>query len=908
MVNRLPWFRVCRSNRIPAVALSPGQRLGPYEISALIGAGGMGEVYRATDTNLKRAVAIKVLPAAVSNDPDRLARFQREAEVLAALNNPHIASIYGLERGTGMTALVMELVEGPTLADRIAQGRIPIDEALPLARQIVAALESAHERGIIHRDLKPANIKLRPDGTVKVLDFGLAKALAPDAASSTAGISMSPTLTTPGTQLGVILGTAAYMSPEQARGQAVDRASDIWAFGCVLYEMLVGKPVVAGDTITDILGGIVRVDPDWTALPDDVPASIRSLLRHCLHKDRRRRLKDVSDASLEIEDVIAGVAQPAVAPAPGAHATTRRGRERMAWLAAGGLLVIAAVSMPFAIVHVRENVPEDRTIRFDVPMPEKAIAAGAPPMISPDGTRLAFVASQGSRIQIWIRPIGSTVSQPLAGTDGADYPFWSPDSRFIAFFAGGKLRKIDASGGPPQTLSEAPAPRGGTWSRDDVIVFVPSATGPLHRVAAAGGTSTPVTQLDVQKGEINHRSPTFLPDGRRFLFMVQGPENIQGIHVGSLDTPGSRLVLASTSNGAYAHPGYLLFLRERTLMAQPLDLETIALTGEAVPVAEGVGFYNATSSTFSVSDNGVIAHSDGIVSVGSDRQLAWFDRTGKLVERVGSSIPIADVALSPDQKRAAVQWSANDIRVVDLLRGGVPPRLTFNASVEDFPVWSPKGDRLLYTSTAGGGQNMYSKISSGAGSEEAVLKSPAVKRPTDWSPDFILYEEDDQKTQTDLWVLPLSGDRKPKLYLQTPFSEQHARFSPDGRWVAYVSNDTGPPEVNVQSFPVGGGKWQVSTNGGVTPRWRRDGKELFYLALDRKIMSVAIRTVGGTFDHGTATPLFESLVDAVNTIATNRYDVSPNGQRFLVNASPENASSRPITVVVNWLAAVKGAR
>jgi Tol biopolymer transport system component len=573
-------------------------------------------------------------------------------------------------------------------------------------------------------------------------------------------------------------------------------------------------------------------------------------------------------------------------------------------LAASVLLVIAAVTMPFAIAHVRENVPEDRTLRFDVPMPEKAITTGTPPVISPDGRHLAFVANQGGRFLLWIRPIDSTIAQPLPGTEGADYPFWSPDSRFIAFFANGSLKKIDASGGPPQTLCPAPIPRGGAWSRNDVIVFAPAATGPLHRVAASGGMSTPVTELDNQHEELNHRDPSFLPDGRHFLFMVQGGDT-RGIQIGSLDAPNHRQLLNTASSGSYAAPGYLLFVRERTLMAQRLDVDTIQLTGEAAPIAENVGTYNAYSSAFSVSDNGVVAYSGGLGGVGSDRQLAWFDRTGKQVERIGAPVAINDVMLSPDQKRAAVQWAANDIRVVDLVRGGVPSRLTFNASVEDFPVWSPTGDRVLYTSTAGGGQNVYSRIASGAGSEEVVLQSPSVKRPTDWSSNFILYEEDDSKNQADLWVLPLSGERKPRPYLRTPFAEQQARFSPDGKWVAYVSNDTGQSEVNVQSFPEGGGKWQVSTNGGVTPRWRRDGRELFYLAFDRKIMSVEVKTTGTTFDHATAKPLFEAPVDAVNTAATNRYDVSANGQRFLVNASLENNNPTSITVVVNWLAGVK---
>jgi Tol biopolymer transport system component len=863
----------------------------------------MGEVYRARDTRLKRDVAIKVLPDAFTSDVERVSRLQREAEALASLNHPNIAAIHQLDESDGSRFLVLELVEGDTLADRIALGALSVSDALKIALQITAALQAAHEQSIVHRDLKPANIKVTPSDVVKVLDFGLAKIHEP---ATEAALTQSPTILGR-TQANVILGTAAYMSPEQARGQAVDRGSDIWSFGCVFYEMLTGKQAFTGETITDILGGIVRVDPDWSALPDTTPTSIRSLLRRCLQKDRRRRLKDIADASLEIEDALAvEAAQPAATMTPRPHEVASRSRNRRAWVVAGLLLLVAAVTAPFAVVHLRETQPDERAIRFDVILPDKVTLTGAPPAISPDGRRLVFVASLAGKTQLWIRPIDSTAAQPLAGTDGADYPFWSPDSRSIAFFAGGKLRKIDASGGPSQTLSDAPSARGGAWNQDDVIVFAPATLGPLHRVAAAGGTSTPLTTLDASSGENSHRSPSFLPDGRRFLFMVQGTEDKQGIYVASLDDARHTLLLRTTSSGAYAAPGYLLFLREVTLMAQRIDIESLALTGQAFPIAEQVGAQNINSSTFSVSDNGVLAHSGGLGGLGADRQLSWFDRAGKR-EPVGAPAAIADVVLSPDNRRAAVQSQGGnqDIWVVDLMRGGLPSRLTFDASVEDYPVWSPDGNRILYTSTKGGGQNMYSKLSSGTGGEEVVLKSATVKRPTDWSSRFVLYEEDDPKSQADLWALPLFGDKKPMLVLGSQFSEQQGRLSPDGKWIAYVSNETGPPEVYVQSFPPSGGKWQLSTAGGVTPRWRGNGRELFYLALDFKIMSVAVRTSGATFDHGSPTALFETSVTAVNTIATNRYDVSADGQRFLVNASIENAGSAPITVVVNWLANLK---
>jgi Tol biopolymer transport system component len=887
------------------MSVTTGARIGAYEVLAPIGRGGMGEVYRARDTRLGRDVAIKILPASFTSDPDRLARFTREAQVLASLNHPNIAAIYHVEDTADGPAIVMELVEGETLAERISRGPIPIDEALPIARQIAEALEAAHEQGVIHRDLKPANIKITSNGQVKVLDFGLAKLADTGTSSSQAHgsplPSLSPTITSPAlmTGIGVLLGTAAYMSPEQAKGRPADKRSDIWAFGCVLFEMLTARRAFAGDDVSDTLASVLKAEPDWTALAQETPPPIRRLLRRCLAKDSKARIGDAAIARIEIDDLESG-----------AHIDTNiaqqmpRRRERLGWVAAGVLLLVGAVSAPFAVVHFREPARDDRPIRFVMLAPEKATVSNIPPIISPDGRRLAFVATVDGKTQLWIRPIDSTTAQPLPGTDNADYPFWSPDNRFIAFFSDGKLRKIDASGGPPQTLCDAPAGRGGAWNGDGVIFFAASAPGPLYRVSSSGGTATQLTTLDSSNGEINHRSPSFLPDGRHFVFFVQGGEDKQGIYLGSLETKERRLFLAGNSTGAYAWPGYLLFVKEQTLMAQPLDVQNLELAGEAVPIAEPVGFYNAFTATFSVSDNGVLAHAN---ILGAQRQLAWFDRTGKLVERIGSPIPLYDVALSPDEKRAAIQWAANDIRVVDLVRSGVPLRLTFNPTVEDYPVWSPDGSRVLFNSTEGGGQDIYWKASTGAGSEEVVLKSGTPKRPTDWSRDgrFILYENDDPKSRIDLWVLPLFGDRKPELFLRTPFIEQHGRFSPDGKWIAYVSDESGTLEVYVQSFPPSGGKWQVSTKGGITPRWRRDGKELFYLSPDRRIMSVDVRASGTTFELSTATVLFEAPVDSATTATANRYDVSADGQRFLVNAPVENAGPAPITVVVNWTAGLK---
>jgi eukaryotic-like serine/threonine-protein kinase len=892
--------------------LGPGARLGPYEIVAAIGAGGMGEVYRATDTNLGRQVAIKILPDAFAQDPERVARFEREAKTLASLNHPHIAIIHGLEKSQGTYALVIELIEGEDLSQRIARGPIPIDEALPLAKQIAEALEAAHEQGVIHRDLKPANIKVREDGTVKVLDFGLAKLLGPAEAGpsvpkdvaagfSRPDASVSPTITSPAmmTGVGVLLGTAAYMSPEQAKGRAADKRSDIWAYGCVLYEMLTGRRAFDGDHISETLANVLKAEPDWHALPAQTPEPVRRLLRRCLTKDPKARAADASIARIEIDDL----QKDTQVDGAMLNHVRRYGRERLGWIVAGCLLLVAIASLVFAFAQFRQPAPDIQPIRFTISAPENATMSGVPAVISPDGRRLAFVATTAGRSQIWIRSIDVTSARPLPGTENADYPFWSPDSRSIAFFAAGKLRKVDASGGPALTLCDAPAARGGAWSRDGVIVFAPTVPSALYRVSSSGGTAAPLTELDLANGEISHRDPMFLPDARHFLFFVQGTEGKQGIYLGSLDSKDRPLLLAGTSSGAYAPPGYLLFVREGTLMAQRFDTENFRLTGEASPVADTVGFYNASTGTFSVSENGVLAHSLG--NTADQRQLAWFDRSGKLIERIGSAAPIFDVALSTDRKRAAVQWGNNDMWVVDLVRGGIASRLTFDPTVEDWPVWSPDG-QVLFNSTMGGAGDLYSKASSGAGEEVLVLKSAAPKRPTDWSHDgrFIVYDSDDPKTRADIWVLPLFGEKKPEPILRTPFSEQHGRLSPDGKWIAYISDESGRPEVYVQSFPPSGGKWQVSTNGGFTPRWRGDGRELYYLTLERTIMAVDVNPTEPAFEVQQAKPLFVAPVDVVSAAAGNRFDVTADGQRFLINAPVENTTSASlgIVVVINWTA------
>jgi eukaryotic-like serine/threonine-protein kinase len=890
------------------VNLKSGTHLGAYEIVAAIGKGGMGEVYRARDSKLKREVAIKILPEEFSRDQDRIGRFQREAEVLASLNHANIASIYDLQEDNGSRFLILELVEGDTLAERIARGPLPLDEALSFAKQVAEALEAAHEKGIIHRDLKPANVKITRDGKVKVLDFGLAKAFVTEAASAANGFSHSPTLSLAASNAGVIIGTAAYMSPEQATGKTVDARSDIWSFGVVLYEMLSGKAAFAGDTVVEILGGILKVDPDWRALPATTPEAIRGLLRRSLQRDPKRRMKDIAEAIVEIDNILNDQARPSSITAPPAAVATKS-PARIWKAAAAAMLIVAAVTGPLAIVHLREPATDTRVLRFTMTTP--GILYPSPPAISPDGRRIAFVASTpgGSSLaltSIWVRSLDDVSPKPLAGTDGADYLFWSPDSRFIGFTAGGKLKKVDASGGPPQTLCDAPAMRGGAWNAEGTILFSPATTVGLFRVSSAGGESVPVTKLDAAAGESSHRSPSFLPDGRHYVYFAQGGEK-QGIYIGSLDGQERRLVMNSASAALYADPGYLLFLRDTTLMAQPFDPQKLQLSGEAFPLAESVGVYAISNiGQFSLSKSGVLVYSAG-AGAGS-RQLAWFDRAGKVTERIGPLTNMFDIALSPDQKRAALQLRNqvgvnDDIWMIDLMRG-VLSRFTFDPAIEDFPVWSPDGTRVLFNSNREGAVTMYQKISTGAGAEELVVKSSTTNNPSDWSRDgrFILYENLDPKTMFDIWVLPLTGDRKAQVLLQTPFNEQQGRFSPDGKWIAYLSDESGRSEVYVQSFPLTGAKWQISTNGGFIPRWRRDGKELFYISADHKMMSVDVSAGSAGFEVKAAKALFDAPVDVANALTTNRYEVSADGQRFLINAPAENTTSGYLTVVVNWLA------
>jgi Tol biopolymer transport system component len=880
--------------------LAAGTRLGPYEILALIGAGGMGEVYRGKDTRLDRIVAIKVLPAHLAANAEFRQRLEREARAVASLNHPHICQLYDIGRQDGVDFLVLEYLEGETLAARLAKEPMPLEQALRYAVQIADALDKAHRKGVSHRDLKPGNIMLTKAGA-KLLDFGLAKMTR---ATTDAAVSSVPTQDVALTAVGTILGTMQYMSPEQLQGRDADARSDIFAFGAVLYEMIAGRKAFEGSTPASVAGAILHTEPPAiTTLQPMSPPSLDRLVRTCLAKDPDDRWQSAHDLMLELE-AVGAAGGVAVAPARVAAGSLR---SRLLWATAGALAATVALSVGLWL----RPQPQPQVLKLSLLPPEKT-ALGDPVAISPDGRRVAFTAGVQGRLLLWVRPLDSLEAQPLAGTEGAILPFWSPDSRFLGFFAQGKLKKIEVAGGPAQTLCDAGAAAGGAWNRDGVIAFAPARTGGLYRVSAAGGLPAPLTTLNQADNETSHRWPYFLPDGRRFLYFARsGQRDKYGVFAASLDAPGSKdakRVLVGDSMALYAPPGFLLFLRESTLMAQRFDAGKLEFSGDPFPVAERasrsplIGF-----GAFSASATGVLAYRSGAAAT---TQLTWFDRAGKTLGMLGPPGSYTYVRLSPDEKRVVVAnpespGSAADLWLFDLARGD-STKFTFHPGTDWAPVWSPDGTRIAFASDRDGIQNIYQKLASGAADEEPLLKTGDIKFPADWSRDgrFLVYESISSKSLRDLWVLPLEGDRKPIPFLLTEFVETQARFSPDGRWIAYASEEAGAPEVYVQPFPASGGKWKVSTSGGANPEWRGDGKEMFYLAADRKLMAVDIK-VGGTKDRpalevGTPRPLFQTSGSGLLNLY-NHYAVTRNGQRFLITSLKEEAASAPITVVVNWL-------
>ena len=891
------------------MALSPGARLGPYEIIGAIGAGGMGEVYRARDTRLGRDVAIKVLPDAFATDAERLARFRREAQVLASLNHPNIGHIYGLE-GDTIQALVLELIDGPTLADRIAQGPLPPAEAVPIARQVAEALEAAHEAGIIHRDLKPANIKVRDDGTVKVLDFGLAKAAASDSAADPMN---SPTLTARATQLGTILGTAAYMSPEQAKGRATDKRGDIWAFGAVLYEMLTGRRAFEGEDVSETLASVLRQDIDLAALPSSTPQVLRELIARCLERDPKRRLRDIGEARLQLETP-AAVAGPRAAP-PAAAAGTPTNRFGLVHAVAGVLLIALTVvawlwwravsHSPPPVTRVSVTLPPDVSLRLII---HPVIA------VSDDGSRMALVANRKGVDQLYVRPINEFEPRLIAGTDDASSPFFSPDGTWIAFFAGGKLKKVPADGGPVITLAEnATDNRGGIWLDDDTIIYTPGPATPIYRVSAAGGTPTAASTIDEGKHERTHRWPEMLPDGKTVLVTVGSVEHPDDyddatIEAIRLDTGVRTTVLKAGRTARYVSPGTLLFLRGKVLYAVPFDAGTLAVKGTPVPVIDGIsGDVTTGSAHYAVGKNGTLAFVPGDPS-GGNRQLVWVDKQGKATPVDVETAHYGDPHVSPDGRRVAVAVvagaSVRDIYVIDTVVG-TSSRLTFGGVDNRTPIWMHDGRRLVYIAydRAKNVSAIMIKSADGSGDEQKVMEVSGQAYAEELTRDdaTLLFSANSStaRGKFEIFRLTLQPGSTPTQEISAVGDAQNASLSPDGKWLAYYSAESGHPEVYVQSFTSKGSRAQVSSAGGLEPRWAPDGSALYYQQFDG-VMRVPIEA-GSAFTPGKAQMLFNSSALQAQSDSGQTYDIDPKGTRFLMlRPATEGAPTPDVHVIFNW--------
>jgi Tol biopolymer transport system component len=903
--------------------IGPGSRLGPYEVTALIGEGGMGKVWRAHHTGLKRDDALKVLPDAFAADPERLPRFQREAQVLASLNHPNIAHVYGLEQADGVQALVMELVEGPTLADRIARGPIPVDEALPIAKQIAEALEAAHEQGIIHRDLKPANIKVRPDGTVKVLDFGLAKAMEPSGAMSP-NASMSPTITSPAlmTGVGMLLGTAAYMSPEQARGKVVDKRTDIWAFGCVFYEMVTGKRAFDGEDVTDMLAAVVRSEPQWNALPDSISPTLRTFLRRCLHKDSKQRVGDIRDVRLTLEGAFD--VPPALRPTSASPPLRRPALQVAAAFVVGGFLAgVAAWS-------VWPTVASPSVTRFVYALQGQQFRNPGRPVlaVSPDGRDFVYNATGG----LYLHSMNALDARLIPGTEvSTTSPFFSPDGESVGYFENGQLKRISISGGAAVVICPASNPFGVSWERDNTILF--GQPQGIMRVSADGGT--PELVIPAKEGEYVD-SPRLLPDGESVLFSVTTSSSETRwdeahVVVQSLSTGNRKTLLRGGSDARYVPTGHLVYALGDALFAVAFDLDRLEVSGGPVSVVQdrvvraGNPTTQTASANYAISEGGTLLHVDrgsalGFFAAAPMRTLAWVDRQGREESLTAPLRGYVYPRLSPDGMRVAldIREPGQDIWIWDLRRETMTP-MTFDPALDGLPVWTPDGRRLIWGSQRGGATiNLYWQAADGTGTVERLTDSPDTHRPSSVTPDGtrLVFSEIAQQGQSagraNLAMLWLQGDKRVTQLVQTMFAERNGEISPDGRWLAYESDESGQFQVYARPFPgVDGGRWQMSTDGGRQPLWTRNGRELIYVAPDGSLMGVA---VDNRANESLATGKPARLVGgagyyyAWNDQNQGRtYDVSPEGTRFLRLKEDVSGDNRPprIIVVQNWFEELK---
>jgi serine/threonine protein kinase len=884
------------------MTLAPGTRLGPYEITAPLGAGGMGEVYGARDTRLERTVAVKILPASLSSDPVRKQRFEREAKAISSLNHPHICVLYDVGQQEGVDYLVMECVEGETLAKRLEKGPLPLEQVLKYGAQIADALDKAHCSGIVHRDLKPGNIMLTATGA-KLLDFGLAKPVVPLASGATITAAAQ---SFPVTEQGTIVGTFQYMSPEQVEGKELDGCSDIFSLGAVLYEMVTGKKAFEGTSQLSVASAILEKEPaPISSLKPMTPPALDHFIKKCLAKSREERWQSASDLASEL-NWIAERGSPAVMPAPAIE--QRKPHARWVW---GAVALFAVLAVAAGWLHLQDRNWHKKSLQADLLPPENTSylftgdTAGYP-TLSPDGDRLAFVAvdERGGR-QIWIRDLTDGSVRSLPGTDSAYFPFWSFDGKSIGYFAGGKLKRISTAGGSPIDIADAENSRGGAWNQDDVILFAPSSQTPIYRVSAAGGTPTPVTAVDRSR-HTTHRWPFFLPDGKRFLYLAASHAkphaDLDAIYVASLDGKENRLLTISTSN-AIAVPGYLLFLRDRTLVAQPFELSSATLRGEPFALARNVHFEESNwHGVFDCASNNTLIYQQAVGLQGS--QLLWYTRDGHVVEKVGETDQFRNLRLSPDGRRLAVSIGepTGSIWVYDLGSGG-RTRYTFGGAGDRTPVWSPDGRQIAFSRLVAGASDIFVVASNGAGTEKPLFAGEKLKLPTDWSPDgkYLLF------TQTPVgfgvWLLPLSGDMKPQQFLSAQPTTSEAQFSPDSHWVAYTSQESGRTEIYVTQFPGPKGKWQISGNGGREARWRHDGKAIFYWASDHTFMEAQLETSGATPQVVATRPLFKASMP-FDPASSATYDVSHDGKRFIVNTS-NTAEGQALTIITNWTAELK---
>jgi serine/threonine protein kinase len=875
------------------VSLTPGTRVGAYEIHALIGRGGMGEVWRATDTRLKRQVALKVLPAVFVTDPDRVARFQREAEVLATLNHRNVAQIYGVEEALGVTALVLELVEGPTLADRIAQGPVPVDDALPIARQIAEALEAAHEQGIVHRDLKPANIKVRDDGTVKVLDFGLAKLTEPTTATAAAGaLANSPTLTSPATMtgVGVLLGTAAYMSPEQAKGRPADKRSDIWAFGCVLYEMLTGACPFGGETLTDVIAAVVSRDPDWQAVPPATPAAVRVLLRRCLQKNPGQRLQHAGDVRIEIDDADATPADPARSGSAGFWRSTW-----VPWVVAALLAIALLVTQVFSQRTTSSSSP---LVRLELNMPSgvEVTTTNSPSIaISSDGKAIAFIGGIAGLRRLFVRRFDESEATLIRGTEGANACAFSPDGRALAFITNDRLlKKVTLADGLVTTIaSDVDQNVGGVaWGADDRITFVRSGT--LWQAAALGGPARQLTKLDSASNERLHLKPTVVAGGHAILFatVTGGNRTLTHLEAISVATGERHAVVDAGSSPIYVSSGHLLFFRDDVLLAAPFDADTLKVTGPAVAVLQDISQDQLGNPLVAVSNAGSLAY---VPSSNATKRLVWVSRQGVEEPISETSRPYQNPRLSPDGHRIVVEVAGGHLWMQDLARGNFTKLTSAESIGNTYAVWTPDASRLVFRTLT---DLRLIDPQSGGGSQ-AVPGTSGVDVPSAITPDghTLVFIRPTSDSGGDLYALSLVGEPQPRAIVRTPGYDGGAQFSPDGHWMAYASNESGPFEVYVRPYPALDRKRLASTQGGTHPRWSRDGKELFY-RVGNKMMVVEVSTARD-LDLSPPRVLFEQRYAFGSAQTIPNYDVSPDGQRFLM-VKDDSASGR-LNVILNWV-------